>query len=175
MPQPAETAEKIFGATQPELTTQAQVAIGDDPILAAGAFWPNGVTQEMIEGGTLRGRKFGAVFGPSLNQMSALWGAFAGHDTDLADYAMAKPLIVAVTGTQIHIVEPANGDEPPKSCKTFERATTRVTVKRRGMRRVVLLDDDAAERHFRLLACTAPYMKRSGPEKAVLAELVPTA
>lgn len=171
MPQPVQTAEKIFGATEAELTAQAQPVVGDTPILAAGAFWPNGVTQEMIEDGTLRGRKFGAMFGPSMNQMFALWGAFAGAEMDPADYEMAKPLIVAVTGAEIHIIEPAIGDTPPTTVRTFARATTSVKIKRRGINRIVLLDDDVAASHFRLLASVAPYMKRSGPEKAVMAEL----
>ena len=171
MPQPVPTAEKIFAATQPELTAQAQTVVGDSPILAAGAFWPNGVTKEMMEGGTLHGHKLGAVFGPSLNQAFAMWGVFAGHDVDLDQYAMAKPIIVAVTEGQVHLVEPAVGDDAPKLFMTFERATTRVTVKRRVLSRILLLDDDAAEHRFRLVGSVAPTAKRSGPEKAVIAEL----
>ncbi len=170
-----ETAEKIFAATQADLEPHASSAIGDDPILAAGAFWPNGVNAEAMEHGTVGGHHLGAVLGPNLGAMVALAGAFAGRDEPEPDhYAMAKPLIVAVTATQIHIIEPAVESDSARIFKTFDRATTRVEIKHRGMSRIVVLADDEADQHFRLHASTAPYMKRSGPEKAVLAALAVT-
>ena len=166
-----ETAEAIFRATEPELIEQSAAVIGAEPVVAAGAFWPNGVTGETMEHGTVGGHKLGSVLGPNLGAMVALAGAFAGREGDPDRFAMAKPLIVAVTAPRIYILEPAADDEPARIYATFDRATTRVKIKHRGMSRVVLLDDDTADHHFRLHASVAPYLARSGPEKAVLAEL----
>ena len=121
-PQPNDTAERIFAATGAALTAQAQAALGGaEPVVAAAAFWPNGVTKSTMEDGTVGGKKMGAIFGPNLG------------------------------------------------------AITRVHIKRRGMSRIVILDDDAAGNHLRLHASVAPYMARSGPQKLVMAELARTA
>ncbi len=170
-----ETAEKIFAATEAELIAQAATVVGDEVVLAAGAFWPNGVTRETMEAGTVGGHRLGAVFGPNLGVTMALAGAFTGRaEQDPTRYDMAKPLIVAVTATRIHLIEPAADGAPTRTFKTFARATTSVQIKHRGMSRIVVLDDNATDQHFRLHASTAPYMKRSGPEKAVLAALAAT-
>ena len=167
-----ETAEALFRATEAELIEQAAEATGAEPIVAAGAFWPNGVTDETTEHGTVGGHRIGVVLGPNLGAIAALAGAFTGHDEDPDRFAMAKPLIVAVTGSRVHIIEPAADDEPAHIYTTFDRATTSVTVKHRGFSRIVVFDGGDGK-EFRLHASTAPYMKRSGPEKSVLAELTP--
>ena len=175
-PAAGETAEAIFRATETELANHAATALDDaDTIVAAGAFWPNGATAETMEHGTVGGHKLGAVFGPNVGVMLALAETASGRGAPPEKYEMAKPLLVAVTPTRIHVIEPACGETPaePRVFLTFDRATTAVGVKRWGLNRIVELDDDAADRHFRLLASIAPYIKRSVPEKAVLAEIVP--
>ena len=169
-PPTPETAEALFRATEAELIEQAAGVTGAEPIVAAGAFWPNGVTNETMEHGTVGGYRLGAVLGPNLGAMAALAGAFTGHDEDPERFAMAKPLIVAVTSSKVHVIEPAADDEPAHVHATFDRATTSVTIKHRGFSRIVVLESDDG-REFRLHATTAPYMKRSEPEKSVLAEL----
>lgn len=174
-PGPTAAAERIFKATKAALTAQAQAAVGDaEPVVAAAAFWPNGVTKSTMEDGTVGGKKMGAIFGPNLGAMAALAGSFVGRGSE-SDFAMAKPLLGAVTAAHIFIIEPACGSEPARLYSTFDRATTRVHIKRRGMSRVVILDDDAAGNHLRLHASVAPYMARSGPQKLVMAELTRTA
>jgi hypothetical protein len=175
-PAAGETAETIFRATEAELSEHARTAIVDDePIVAAGAFWPNGATRETMEHGTVGGHKLGAVFGPNVGVVLALAEAASGRGAAPEKYDMAKPLIVAVTSTRIHIVEPAIVGTPARVAQCFERATTVAHVKRWGLNRILFLDDDVAGRHFRLLASIAPYLARSGPEKAVLAEITAAA
>ncbi len=176
-PTAGETAEAIFRASEAELATHAKRAITDEePIVAAGAFWPNGATRETMEHGTVGGHKLGAVFGPNVGVVLALAETASGRGAPPEKYEMAKPMLVAVTPTRIHIIEPACGDAPaePRTVVSFDRATTIVHLKRWGLTRIVELDDDTADRHFRLHASVAPYMTRAVPEKAVLAEIVPT-
>ena len=170
------TAEAIFRATGAELAEHARTVVADDePILAAGAFWPNGVTRETMEHGTVGGHKLGAVFGPNVGVVLAFAEAASGRGAAPEKYEMAKPLLVAVTPTRIHVIEPACGDAPaePQVFLSFDRTTTTVHVKRWGLNRIVELDDGTADRHLRILASVAPYMKRAVPEKAVLAEIAP--
>ncbi len=167
-----ETAEKIFAATETDLTEQARTVVGSEPILAAGAFWPNGVTRATIEHGTVGGHHLGAMFGPNLGAMGALAGAFSGVGDDDPDrYALAKPFIVAVTATSIHVIEPAADGAPARSFLVFARASTVVAVKHRGLSRLLLLDDVEHGQHFRLLGAVNPLTKRSGPDQSVLAAL----
>ena len=172
-PTASQTAEKIFGASEDQLREIAQSVIGSDPVIAAGAFWPNGVNQETMEHGTVGGHKLGAVFGPSIGQLTALAGAFVGKG-ESETFEMAKPLIAAVTDTQIHIIEPPSGDEPAQTYKTFDRETTTVVVKRRGFGRVVMLDDDASDAHLRLHAEPIKGLARTGPQRSVLAAITRT-
>lgn len=174
-PGTADIAERIFRATEAEISAQARTAItSEEPLLAAAAFWPNGATQDTMEHGTVGGKKLGAVFGPNLNAMTALAGAFVGRGAD-ADVAMAKPLIVAVDRENIYVVEPAESDAPARVWKTFDRVTTKVRIKWRGMSRIVVLDDNDAGNHLRLHASVAPYMARSGPQKSVIQALTQSA
>lgn len=163
-------AERIFRATEAEISTQARAVIGGgEPLIAAGAFWPNGATQETVEDGTVAGKKLGAVFGPNLNAMTALAAAFVGRGSG-ADVAMAKPLIVAVDRDHIYVIEPTIDDVPASVWKTFDRSTTKVRIKWRGMSRIVLIEDDA-DHHLRLHATVAPYLARSGPQRSVVGAL----
>lgn len=168
----SETAEKIFGASEAQLTEHAHDVLGDDaPIVAAAAFWPNGATQETIERGTVGGHHLGTVFGPVLGAYVALAGAMVGRGAPDDAYALATPLLVAVTQAAIHVIVPGSAEAPARLLETFTRATTHVRVKRRGFGRVVLLDDDTADRHFRLHAEPVRGLARSGPQRHVLAEL----
>ncbi len=163
-----ETAEKVFAATEAELAEQARAVVADEPILAAGAFWPNGVTRETIEHGTVGGRHLGAIVGPNLGAMAALAGAFSGLGDDDPDrYALAQPFIVAVTASHIHVIEPAVDGAPVRSFLVFDRATTVVTIKHRGLSRLLVLDDADHDQHFRLLGAVNRLMKRSGPDTSV--------
>ncbi len=173
-PRADQTAEKIFGASEEQLREIAQSVVGSEPILAAGAFWPNGASQETMEHGTIGGRKLGAVFGPSVGQLTALAGAFAGRG-EPETFAMAKPLIAAVTETRIHIIEAPDRDEPARTFKTFARPSTTVAIKRRGFGRIVMLDDDASDAHLRLHAEPIKGLARTGPQRSVLAAITRTA
>ena len=168
-----QTAEKIFGASETQLREIAQWVIGSEPVIAAGAFWPNGASRETMEHGTVGGRKLGAVFGPSIGQLTALAGAFVGKG-EPETFEMAKPLITAVTATGIHVIEPPTGDEPPRTFKTFARETTKVVIKRRGFGRVVMLDDETSDVHLRLHAEPVKGLARTGPQRSVLAEITRT-
>ncbi len=164
-----ETAERIFAATETELAEQARTVVAGVPILAAGAFWPNGVTRETIEHGTVGGHHLGAVLGPNLGAVAALAGAFSGLGDDDPDrYALAQPFIVAVTAADIHVIAPAADGAPARSFLVFDRATTVVTIKHRGLSRLLLLDDADHDQHFRLLGAVNHLMKRSGPDASVL-------
>ena len=165
-----QAAEKIFGASQEQLREIAQSVIGPEPVLAAGAFWPNGASRETMERGTVGGRQLGAVVGPSIGHMTALAGAFAGRG-EPATFEMAKPLITAVTETEIHVIEPPSGEEPARIFKTFARQATKVVIKRRGFGRIVMLDDDASDIHLRLHAEPVKGLARTGPQRSVLAEI----
>ena len=169
-----QTAEKIFGASEDQLRDIAQSVIGSEPVIAAGAFWPNGVNQETMEHGTVGGHRLGAVVGPSIGQLTALAGAFVGKGEPEA-FEMAKPIITAVTDARIHVIEPPSGDEPAQMYKTFDRETTTVVVKRRGFGRVVMLDDDTSDVHLRLHAEPVKGLARTGPQRSVLAEITRTA
>ena len=165
-----QTAEKIFGASEEQLREIAQSVIGSEPVLAAGAFWPNGASQETMEHGTVGGHKLGAVVGPSIGQVTALAGAFAGRG-EAETFEMAKPLITAVTETQIYVVEPPSGNEPARTFKTFDRPTTKVVIKRRGFGRIVVLDDNTSDVHLRLHAEPVKGLARTGPQRSVLAAI----
>ena len=165
-----QTAEKIFGASEAQLIEIAQSVTGSDPILAAGAFWPNGASRETMEHGTVGGHKIGAVVGPSIGRLTALAGAFVGTG-EPETFEMAKPLIAAITETQIHIIEPPSGDEPARTFKTFGRETTKIVIKRRGFGRVVMLDDETSDVHLRLHAEPVKGLARTGPQRSVLAEI----
>ena len=165
-----QTAEKIFGASEEQLREIAQSVIGSEPILAAGAFWPNGVSRGTMEHGTVGGHKLGAVIGPSVGQMTALAGAFAGRG-DPETFEMAKPLITAVTETRIYVIEPPVADEPTRIFKTFDRPTTKAIIKRRGFGRIVMLDDDFSGVHLRLHAEPIKGLARTGPQRSVLAAI----
>ena len=173
-PTASQTAEKIFGASEDQLREIAQSVIGSEPVIAAGAFWPNGVNQETMEHGTVGGHRLGAVIGPSIGQLTALAGAFVGKG-EPETFEMAKPLITAVTDTRIHVIEPPSSDEPARTFKTFDRETTEVVVKRRGFGRVVMMDDDASDVHLRLHAEPVKGLARTGPQRSVLAEITRTA
>ena len=111
--------------------------------------------------------------------MAGVAGVLLGHLA--AKHAAAKragvtlKLVVAVTATQIHVINWGDAEDATRIVKTFDRAATTADVRKFGLSRIVTLHDTDNGTEMRLHASVAPWTSQSGPDTHVLAELSRTA
>jgi hypothetical protein len=159
-------AADLIAMNEPEaLRAKAEAVLGGgEPVLAAGIFGLRGGGVALTAGGVAGSVVGSAVLGSVGGAVGNIAGMHAGRDRYAAKQGLAAVLLVAVTPSHIHILDWANGTGASELLRSYERASTRVEIKKWGLSRRVSLHgaSDGSE-----LALTGT----AASSKAVLAAL----
>lgn len=159
-------------SNEDELKADAQAALGDgETVLAAGVFSLEALLGGMVAG-TIVGSAAGQALGGSAGQLvGVVAGNIAGRKAMAEHEDSTVKLILAVTATRLHLLRWGAGNALEREKMIFDRATTKVSVRKMGLSRIVTLDDPSTGAHVVLHASVSAISSQSGPDKDVLALL----
>lgn len=157
----------------PQLTIKTQRILGTDEPLIVSVLGLQadlvGDITALIVAGTI-GDDLGA---DALTEgILGVGGMRAAREINARSQGVSARMVVAVTPTAIHLLSlPATGAHPGKEVLRFHRATTTVTVKRKGLSRRINLTDAENGQKVRLTGGVAPWSRYAAGTKAIIEEL----
>lgn len=151
-----------------ELIANAKEALGDDAeILAAGVFGCQDLMKASVGGGILgafAGQDLGGAVGAGLG---AALGGIAARKGVAESRGETLKLVVAVTPSQIHIMNWGDGSAEERHDIVFERSSVDIKIKKMGLSRIIELHDPETDAFFRLHGTTG-LGSQAGPDKHVM-------
>jgi hypothetical protein len=146
----------------------ALVLGGAETILAAGIFGMQdnylALTAGGVVGGTVGGSGATGVIGN-------VAGMHVARDLNAQSHGVTLRMLLAVTPTQIHILDWQTGSGPTQLLRSFERGSTTVDVKKFGLSRRVHLQDRISGDSLALTGSASALSAEAKGDKAVLAAL----
>jgi hypothetical protein len=99
-------------------------------------------------------------------------GMRASREINARSQGVSARMVVAVTPAAIHLLSlPVTGANPGQEVLRFYRATTTVTIKRKGLSRRINLTDSENGQKVRLTGGVAPWSRYAAGTKAIISEL----
>jgi hypothetical protein len=146
----------------------ALVLGGAETILAAGIFGMQdnylALTAGGVVGGTVGGSGATGVIGN-------VAGMHVARDLNAQSHGVTLRMLLAVTPTQIHILDWQTGSGPTRLLRSFERSSTTVEVKKFGLSRRLHLQDRISGDPLALTGSASALSAEAKGDKAVLAAL----
>ncbi len=146
----------------------ALVLGGAETILAAGIFGMQdnylALTAGGVVGGTVGGSGATGVIGN-------VAGMHVARDLNAQSHGVTLRMLLAVTPTQIHILDWQTGSGPTRLLRSFERSSTTVEVKKFGLSRRLHLQDRISGDSLALTGSASALSAEAKGDKAVLAAL----
>ena len=130
-----------MGNSEAELIAEAKTLLGDDEdVRAAGLFALAELAAAQVVGGTV-----GVIAAPSLDPATDAFaagvGGFAAVRLAAEQAGVTVTLVVAVTPTQIHVLNRDTDGRLATRVASFDRAATDVRVEKLGASRFLILTD----------------------------------
>jgi hypothetical protein len=155
-----------------DLVTRAEEVLGqDERVVAAGIFGLQDSTETSIA--AMAGAAVGSAVldSPVTAGIGSAATVHATRHAVAAAHGLTVRMLVAVTGSHIHLLDWRTGSGPSRELVSFPRASTDVRVGRYGLSRRVSLHEVQSDTSVDLTGTTAFFASEAKGDRAVLRTL----
>ena len=142
-----------------------------EPIVAVGIFGMQNnylaLTAGGVVGGSVGGVDGGLVGGIAGNAV----GMHAARELNAENHGVTLRMLVAITATELHILDWETGSGPTRVLRSFDRASLTVEIKKFGLSRRLHLTDSRSGESLALTGSASVLSAEAKGDKAVLAAL----